>query len=324
MVLHDIKHKISPLMQNYIAARKKITDSEIPLICQIHDHIQNHKGKQLRPLLTILSACCCGLPLNAAPSHPVFLAAAAIETLHTSTLVHDDVIDESDLRRGAKTVNSLWNNKTAVLMGDFYLAKVMKTINDIDNKHLTEIINNAVIEMSEGELLQQQYSGHYDIDENTYLQIISKKTAILIAVCCETGAILANAENSLRQTFRAFGNELGIAFQMRDDIIDYLSSQKTGKPTGNDIRECKCTLPLILALKNNVIHNKILPLLIKESFSDNDINSVIDTVTKDGYLETARTKMLNRLDNASQILSSIPDTPYRQNLNEIICLLKEI
>lgn len=321
--LHNIEQTVSPLMRHYLAASETMAASDITLIGQIHSHIQANKGKQLRPLLTIVTACCCGLPLNAAPDHPLFRAAAALETLHTSTLIHDDVVDSSNIRRGAATVNTLWNNKTAVLMGDFYLAQVMKTINEIDNKQLTSTINNVVIEMSEGELLQQQYSGHFDGSLPVYMQIIGKKTATLISACCKTGAIMAGADEALCQAASEFGTELGIAFQMRDDIIDFIPTTLTGKPQGNDIRERKCTLPLILALKNTETQSRLMPMLRKDFLNDSDIASIINTVTTGGFLDQATAEMHCRLDSAVRRLDRLPDNSHRQSLNEIVTLLKE-
>ena len=324
MKLTEIEQLVLPLMQHYIAARERMTDSEIPIINEIQRHIQFSKGKQLRPMLTLLSACCCGLPLDAAPNHPVFDAAAAIETLHTSTLIHDDVVDDSEMRRGIASVNKLWNNKTAVLIGDFYLAKVMKTINNIDNKQLTSTINDAVILMSEGELLQQQYSGNYTADQDAYLQIITRKTAVLIATCCKAGAILAGADTTLCETARQFGNDLGVAFQIRDDIMDFLPSKHTGKPQGNDIREHKCTLPIILALKDTETKAALIPLLNKDKQSDSEVNLIIKTITDKGFLDKATHIMRDKLDSAKKDLNTLPDNKFRKALGEIATFLKEI
>lgn len=323
MNLSDIELSISPLLQHFHNAQKRLVTSNITIINQLNAHIQANKGKQLRPLLTLISACCCGLPLNAEPTHPIFNTAAAIEMLHTSTLIHDDVIDNSNLRRNSPTINNLWNNKTAVLIGDFYLAQVMKTINGIDNHLLTSAINDCVIEMCEGELLQQQYSGVYNTDIDLYLTIIKKKTATLLSTCCLAGAILTNDDTSLHQDAAKFGSELGIAFQMRDDIIDFLPSDITGKPQGNDIREHKCTLPLILALNDETTCNSIFHLLSKNNPDDNDVELIIKSVSNGGFLDKATNTMHQRLDNATQCLHRFPKSPYRQLLSDIISILKQ-
>ncbi len=323
MKLSEIEQLIHPLMQNYIAAREKMIDSEIPIINQIHKYVQAQKGKQLRPMLTLLTACCCGLTVDANPNHPIFKSAAAIETLHTSTLIHDDVIDESELRRGIASVNKLWNNKTAVLIGDFYLAQVMKTINDIDNKQLTQTINDAVIQMSEGELLQMQQCGKYTTEADIYFQIITRKTAILIATCCKTGALLAGADKNICEAALQFGTDLGIAFQIRDDIIDFLPSQQTGKPQGNDIYENKCTLPMILALKDTETYNAIFPILYKEKKDRHNIDFIINIITNNGFIEKAKQILYQKLDNAINDLNKLPDNIYRHALCKTVSFLKD-
>lgn len=324
MNLSDIQLPIAPLLQHFHDAQNRMATSNIAIIQQLNAHIQANKGKQLRPLLTLISACCCGLPLNAQPAHPIFSTAAAIEMLHTSTLIHDDVIDNSNLRRNSPTVNSLWNNKTAVLIGDFYLAQVMKTINAIDNHLLTNAINNTVIQMCEGELLQQQNSGLYNTDINLYLTIINKKTATLISTCCLSGAILANDDPAIHTAAAQFGTELGIAFQIRDDIIDFLPSNTTGKPQGNDIREHKCTLPIILALKNPKTKEKLLPLINKNNISHSDLQAAITLITDAGYIHLAKNELYKHLQHAHTLLHNLPDNIYRHAMSDIVDTLKEI
>lgn len=315
---------ISPLFQHYLDARNRMAHSDIPLVKQIHQYICQNNGKQLRPTLALLSACCCGLPLDAAPSHPLFFAAAAIETLHISSLVHDDVIDQSLVRRGSDTVNKLWNNKTAVLMGDFYLAQVMKTINLIDNKLLTRAVNDTVIVMSEGELLQQQYSRNFQTDEHIYLNIISRKTAALISLCCQTGAILVDADTATQLSLAQFGKELGIAFQIRDDIIDFLPTTITGKPQGNDIREHKCTLPIILALKDLKTKEKLLPIIDKNNIGQSDLDAAISILNDSGYIDLAKNEIFKHLELAHNHLHKLPDNSYRHAMSDIANSLKEI
>jgi octaprenyl-diphosphate synthase len=321
MLLTEIEHLVAPLNSNFLSAYQKLTDSPIALIKQINSHVQNNQGKQLRPLLTMLSAACCGFPIDADANHPLFAVTAAIETLHSSTLIHDDVVDNSDTRRGKPSINSIWDNKIAVLAGDFYLAKVMQTLNRVDNSEITAIINDAVIQMSEGELLQLSLSGKYNTDIETYITIISKKTASFMAACCQTGATFATLEHprprgqnelehQLRQQARLFGLNIGIAFQIRDDILDYMPTSVTGKPQGNDLVEGKCTLPLIFALRNKV------PL------TDTNINNIIQAVTDGGYLNQAATVLEQYLSKAREALTHLPDNQYRSAMSQIVDKLR--
>lgn len=324
MPLSQIELSITPLLQHFHNAQNRMATSNIAIIKQLNAHIMANKGKQLRPLLTLVSACCCGLPLDAEPSHPIFNTAAAIEMLHTSTLIHDDVIDNSNLRRNSPTINSLWNNKTAVLIGDFYLAQVMKTINTIHNQLLTNAINNCVIEMCEGELLQQQYSGLFNTDIDIYLTIIQKKTATLLSTCCLSGAILSNDDPAIHKAAALFGTELGIAFQIRDDIIDFLPTAKTGKTQGNDICEHKCTLPIILALKDPKTKDKLLPIIDKNNISHSDLQAAITLITDAGFIHLAKNELYKHLQRAHTLLHNLPNNTYRQAMSDIVDSLKEI
>ena len=323
MKLTETTQLIAPLIPHYRAAQEKMVGSDIAIIQEINRHLHSNNGKQFRPLLTLLTACCCGLPQDAEASHPVFTIAAAIDTLHTSTLVHDDVVDEACLRRGIATVNKIWNNKTAVLLGDFYLARVMDAVNSVDNKRVTQIINDTVMQMSEGELLQQQYCGEYAIGECEYYQIITRKTAIFMAACCQTGAILASDDASLANAAYHFGLNLGIAFQIRDDIIDFKPSQLTGKPQGNDLKEHKITLPLIIALRNENARAKVMPLLEKERITDSDVAEITEVLEANGYLRKAKREMIRHLCLAENELSCLPANVYREGLKDIIYFLKE-
>lgn len=323
MKLTEITQLIAPLIPHYNAAQERLVDSDIAIIQEINRHLHRDNGKQFRPLLAMLTACCCGLPQDADADHPIFTIAAAIDTLHTSTLVHDDVVDEASIRRGLDTVNKVWNNKTAVLLGDYYLARVMDAVNSIDNKRVTQIINDTVTQMSEGELLQQQHCGHYDIDKADYFQIISRKTAVFIAACCQIGAILGGADTTQSNTAHLFGFNLGIAFQIRDDIIDFLPSQQTGKPQGNDLREHKVTLPLLLALRDSRIRVSLLPLLEKEQLSDSDVKEITSTLESNGFLEQAAAVMHQYLDLATKDLQCLPCNIYREGLEKTIEFLKE-
>ncbi|MBR4175795.1 MAG: polyprenyl synthetase family protein [Bacteroidales bacterium] len=324
MDLHEIQKHVSTLLSYCQTTREELTHSDIPIINDINKHLMSQNGKQLRPMLTLLSACCCGLPDNTTPPHPVFNAVAAIETLHTSTLIHDDVVDQSDVRRGNPTVNHLWGNKTAVLLGDYYLALVMKTINAIDNKTITQIINHTVIQMSEGELLQQQQSNNYDTDQSVYYQIIRKKTALFMAACCKIGAAFATDRTDLHHEAYLFGENIGIAFQIRDDLLDFKPTQLSGKPQGNDIKEHKCTLPLIFALENDITKDRLLPLLTKNGISDNEISLITQIVEQSDSIQKTEDVMHDYLRKAQQHLLHLPDNKYRDAIFKLTDLLQEI
>ena len=228
--------------------------SSVPLLNKIMYYIIKRKGKQMRPMFVFLSA-----KLFGDIKEKTYRAASMIELLHTATLVHDDVIDESNLRRGFFSINALWKNKVAVLVGDFLLSKGL--ILAVKNKdyELLEIVNRAVEEMSEGELLQIEKSRDLNISEKTYFEIIRKKTATLISACCESGVNSVLDDQNILNKMRVFGEKTGIAFQMTDDLFDYNNSPLIGKPTGIDIRERKITLPLIYTL--NIVKMDF-PLLI--------------------------------------------------------------
>lgn len=316
----SFNHLLAPLNAHFLSAYNKLTESSIPLINQINRHVLETPGKQLRPQMTMLTACCCGLnDVIITPDHPLFTVSAAIELLHASSLIHDDVVDNSDTRRGNPSVNSLWGNKAAVLLGDFYLAKVMQALNQVDNNEITAIINDAVIQMSEGELLQLQHSGDYSPLQDIYLSIIEKKTASFMAACCLAGTSLATHDMALREQARRFGLNIGLAFQIRDDILDYMPASVTGKPQGNDLREHKCTLPLILALQNMDSNNKdfFLSLLKDSDISDTKIKNIIDTVSQGGYLNAAAKTLELYVTKAREALNQLPDNPYRQALYEL-------
>lgn len=324
MELHEIESIVAPLTAHYLTAQEKLTSSDISIIADINKQIQSRKGKQIRPLLTFLSACCCGLPDSIASDHPIFTAVAAIETLHTSTLIHDDVVDESDIRRGEATVNKLWGNKTAVLLGDYYLALVMQAINDIDDKRITRIFNDTAIQMSEGELLQQQFCGNYNTDKSIYFQIIRKKTALFMAACCKIGATFATDNADIQWTTYNFGENLGMAFQIRDDLLDFKSSKLSGKPQGNDIKEHKCTLPLIFALKKDTNKIKILPILSKGDITDQDVLTITEIIENDNSLQKTEAVLQEYIDKAVQHLLRLPDNTYRNAMLNLANQLQEI
>jgi octaprenyl-diphosphate synthase len=290
--------------------------SKVALLNRITHYIVNRKGKQMRPMFVFLTA---KLLNNGEVNERTYRGASVIELIHTATLVHDDVVDESNKRRGFFSINALWKNKIAVLVGDYLLSKGLLLSIDNEDFDLLKIISVAVREMSEGELLQIEKARRLDITEDVYYEIIRQKTATLIAACCSLGACSVKPESSDVETFRKFGELCGMAFQIKDDLFDY-GAQKIGKPTGIDIKEQKMTLPLIYALnhctkkeKNWVINS------IKNHNKDKQrVKEVITFVKEKGGLDYAVSKMLHYRDDALKMLSTYPESDYKSALQLMV------
>jgi octaprenyl-diphosphate synthase len=290
--------------------------SKVALLNRITHYIVNRKGKQMRPMFVFLTA---KLLNNGEVNERTYRGASVIELIHTATLVHDDVVDESNKRRGFFSINALWKNKIAVLVGDYLLSKGLLLSIDNNDFDLLKIISVAVREMSEGELLQIEKARRLDITEDVYYEIIRQKTATLIAACCSLGACSVKPESVDVETFRKFGELCGMAFQIKDDLFDY-GAQKIGKPTGIDIKEQKMTLPLIYALnhctkkeKNWVINS------IKNHNKDKQrVKEVISFVKEKGGLDYAVSKMLQYRDEALKILSAYPESDYKSALQLMV------
>jgi octaprenyl-diphosphate synthase len=290
--------------------------SKVALLNRITHYIVNRKGKQMRPMFVFLTA---KLLNNGEVNERTYRGASVIELIHTATLVHDDVVDESNKRRGFFSINALWKNKIAVLVGDYLLSKGLLLSIDNNDFDLLKIISVAVREMSEGELLQIEKARRLDITEDVYYEIIRQKTATLIAACCSLGACSVKPESVDVETFRKFGELCGMAFQIKDDLFDY-GAQKIGKPTGIDIKEQKMTLPLIYALnhctkkeKNWVINS------IKNHNKDKQrVKEVISFVKENGGLDYAVSKMLQYRDEALKILSAYPESDYKSALELMV------
>lgn len=323
--LKDTEALISNWMQRYSTARKHLTRDAIPFVRDINEMMVNHSGKQLRPLLTLLCACSCGMTESHPNADNTVDAAVAFETLHNSTLIHDDVVDQSDMRRGKSTLNSMYGNKIAVLVGDYYLSQVMRLLNKIDIHEVTAAAERAICQMSQGELIQLQNIGNHNCSQDTYLDIITKKTASFLAECCHVGAILATDDSTMREAARTYGLFIGIAFQIRDDIIDFMPSCKTGKPQGNDLQEHKFTLPLILTLQNCNENTKkhLFTLLDKEQLDKNEIDSIVGIVTENKGTSLAHKQMLLYLDKAAESATMFPKNQYSTALTDITRILKE-
>ncbi len=289
--------------------------SEVALLDKITRYIVKRKGKQMRPMFVFLTA-----KMLKDTNDSTYRAATLIELLHTATLVHDDVVDDAEKRRGFFSINALWKNKIAVLVGDYLLSRGLLLSIKHKDYHLLEITSNAVQEMSEGELLQIEKARKLDITEDIYFDIIRKKTASLIASCCASGAASISDDKELIEQLRLFGETVGIAFQIRDDLFDYGSDDNIGKPTGIDIKEKKMTLPLIYALNNCDQSEKRLVInTIKNHNTDEQrVSAVIDLVQKKGGIDYAVSRMNEYRDRALEMLSKFPENQAKRSLTDLV------
>jgi octaprenyl-diphosphate synthase len=314
-VLSRIKRPVEKEMAEFEAYFGKTMRSEIPLLNIILNYILRRKGKQMRPLLVFLTA-----RLNGAIAESTFVAATFIELLHTASLVHDDVVDDAHERRGALSINALWNSKIAVLVGDYLLSKGMLISVEKNRFDMLEIVSEAVKSMSEGELLQLQKARKLNITEEDYFKIISRKTAALVSACTACGARSVTDDPEIIQLMKEFGENIGVAFQIRDDLLDYEGTGLTGKTAGNDIKEKKITLPLIYALEQSSGSQKryILGIVKNKKKTKQDINEVIRFVSDNGGMDYAELKMNQYRDKALAILDSYPDTEVKESLREFV------
>ena len=312
--LEDIKAPIAREMQEFEPKFRASMKTRVLLLDKIMSYIVKRKGKQMRPMFVFLSAGTCG-----GINDSTFRGASLIELLHTATLVHDDVVDEANYRRGFFSVNALWKNKVAVLVGDFLLSRGL--ILSIENKdfNLLKIVTTAVKEMSEGELLQIEKSRRLDINEEIYYDIIRQKTASLIASCCAVGASSSGASGEIVEKMRAFGEKIGMAFQIKDDLFDY-GEMEIGKPLGIDIKEKKMTLPLIYALSQSgwLEKRRIISIVRNESEKPKKVKEVIAYVKQSGGIQYAVEKMNQFHREALAILESFPKSDYRSSLKDLV------
>ncbi len=313
--INRIKAPIADEMIKFEEHFKQSMKSNVSLLDKITHYIVKRKGKQVRPMFVFLSAKACGTINDS-----TYTAASLIELFHTATLVHDDVVDDSNKRRGFFSINSLWKNKIAVLVGDFLLSKGLSMTIDKGEVEMLKIFSDAVKQISEGELLQIEKSRKLNFDEGIYFDIIRQKTASLIAACCKTGAISTTDDPVLIQKMYDFGLHTGIAFQIKDDLFDYGSSDKIGKPTGIDIKEKKLTLPIIHVL-NKVSRSerrKLINIIKNKNQDKVKVAYLIDVVYREGGIEYAQNKML---DYRSKALSSLEGIPHSEALDSLIGLL---
>lgn len=290
--------------------------SKVSLLNRITHYVVNRKGKQMRPMFVFLIA---KMVNNGELNDRTYRGASVIELIHTATLVHDDVVDDSNRRRGFFSINALWKNKIAVLVGDYLLSKGLLLSIDNNDFDLLKIISVAVREMSEGELLQIEKARKLDITEDVYFEIIRQKTATLIAACCAMGAQSVNAPASEVEKMRKFGELIGMAFQIKDDLFDYGDTQ-IGKPTGIDIKEQKMTLPLIYTLNKASENDKrwLINSVKNHNKDKKRVKEVIAFVKSSGGLDYATTRMKAYQEEALQILSQYPDSTFKSSLELMV------
>lgn len=312
--IKDIQSPVADEMKVFEQKFRQFMKSDVMLLDQIMNYIVRRKGKQLRPMFVFLTAGVCG---DIAES--TYRGASLIELLHTATLVHDDVVDDSNYRRGFFSVNALWKNKIAVLVGDYLLSRGLLLSVDYQEFDILKIVSTAVRELSEGELLQIEKARRLDINEEVYYQIIKQKTASLIASCCAVGACSVGAGADVVKRMHAFGEKVGMAFQIKDDLFDY-GEDEIGKPLGIDIKEKKMTLPLIYALNKAgwLEKRRIINIIRNESHKPKKVTEVINFVKASGGLEYAQEVMQRYVEEARVLLYEFADSPHRQSLEQLV------
>jgi octaprenyl-diphosphate synthase len=313
--LTAIKKPVEIEMDEFEVYFSSTMRSDIPLLNIILNYVLRRKGKQMRPLLVFLTA-----RLNGEIAESTYIAATCIELLHTASLVHDDVVDDAHERRGSLSINALWNSKIAVLLGDYLLSTGMHICVEKSRYDMLEIISEAVKSMAEGELLQLQKARKLNIKEEDYYKIIISKTAALLSACTACGARSVSEDTETIQLMKDFGENIGIAFQIRDDILDYEGTGLTGKTVGNDIKEKKITLPLIHALEQSANSKKrhIINIVKRRKKTRTEIGEVISFVMDYGGLEYAELKMNQYRDKALAILDSYPESEVKESLREFV------
>ena len=313
--IKDIKQPVSKEIALFESKFKNSLKTSVPLLDKIMHYIIKRKGKQMRPLFVFLTA-----KLFNNVNESTYTAASLIELLHTATLVHDDIIDEANFRRGVFSINALWKNKISVLVGDFLLSRGLLLAVENEQFQLLKIMSTAVKEMSEGELLQIEKTRRLDITEEVYFEIIKKKTAALISACCEAGAASTNAHKNDILKMRTFGEKAGIAFQIKDDLFDYTQNPLIGKPTGIDIREKKMTLPLIYTLNNSDKKTKafIINTIKNDSKNSRKVEQIINIVKEKKGLEYAKNKMNLFVNEALEILKEFENNESKSSLIKLV------
>ena len=315
-IISQIKLPVEREMELFEKKFFQSMSSKVALLNRITHYIVNRKGKQMRPMFVFLVA---KMVSEGKVNERTYRGASVIELIHTATLVHDDVVDDSNRRRGFFSINALWKNKIAVLVGDYLLSKGLLLSIDNNDFDLLKIISVAVREMSEGELLQIEKARRLDITEDVYYDIIRQKTATLIAACCSLGAASVKPDSEEVETMRRFGELIGMAFQIKDDLFDY-GEEKIGKPTGIDIKEQKMTLPLIYALNNSDKKEKawVINSVKNHNKDKKRVKEVIAFVKEKGGLEYATSQMIAFQEEALKILEEYPQSQYKDSLELMV------
>lgn len=310
MTVKEILAPIETEMKLFEVRFHESMKSKVPLLDKITHYIIRRKGKQMRPMFLFLTAKMLG-EIN----EKTYQSASLVELLHTATLVHDDVVDDANERRGFFSVNALWKNKIAVLVGDYMLSRVLLHSLENDNVRALQIVARAVREMSEGELLQIEKARKLDITEEVYFEVIRQKTASLIATVCESAAASVDRED-MADRMRRFGELVGLAFQVKDDIFDYGTPGNIGKPTGNDIRERKMTLPLIYALQHSdkAVRKELMNIVKNHNEEKKYVQRAIYLVIQAGGIEYAHKRMIELKTEALDLLTDIPDSESKRAL----------
>jgi octaprenyl-diphosphate synthase len=310
--IEQIKKPITKEFEIFNTYFEKALESNNEILKIINRYLFENKGKQIRPILTFLSARMCG-----DANMDTINSAISLELLHTASLIHDDIVDDTFERRGKKSVNAIWKNKISILVGDYLLSKSLSVASQTNNFNIIQGITTLGKELSEGELLQLSNMKNISTDEDKYLEVIRKKTATLFATCTSLGALSVHADTEKTRVLSKFGEIYGLCFQIRDDMFDYIASEKEiGKPVGNDIREGKITLPLLYAL-NTVDHdtaNKYLSILKEQDFTQKNIESLISFAKENGGIEYSEKKMYELRDVAVKVIESFPDNEIKQSL----------
>jgi octaprenyl-diphosphate synthase len=315
MTLNEIKAPIDDHMKAFEVRFRSSMKSRVPLLDTITRYIVKRKGKQIRPLFVFFSAGMYG-----EITERTYRAASLIELLHTATLIHDDVVDDSNERRGFFSLNALWKNKISVLVGDYLLSRGLLLSLENDDFDLLKIVANSVREMSEGELMQIEKARSLDIEEEIYFEIIRKKTASLIASCLSCGAASSGAGTAQVEKMRLIGEKAGIAFQIKDDILDFERDTAKGKPSGVDIKERKLTLPLIYLINQSSYNDKRTIINTVKNHNQDPVRvaELIDMVFSKGGIDYALKKMNTYKDQAIELLQEMPESPSRTSLEHLI------
>jgi len=314
-VLKEIKKPIEKEMMLFEEKFKKNMKSHVPLLDKIMHYIIKRKGKQMRPMFIFLTA-----KLHGQINDSTYRAASLIELLHTATLVHDDVVDDANIRRGFFSINALWKNKISVLVGDYLLSQGLLVSVENEEFELLKIVSNAVREMSQGELLQIEKSRKLDIKEDVYFEIIRQKTAALIAACCACGATSVQQNKDVIEKMYKFGEYIGVAFQMKDDLFDYENNLTIGKPVGIDIKEQKMTLPIIYTL-NHVNQNEknfIINVIKNHNTNEKKVAKVINVVRKNNGIEYTKQKMIKYKERALEVLKEFKNNEAKRSLKLLV------